>query len=44
LSTFYPCSETLCEAKFKGEGLVNLVEEILRQHNIHTVACILLLL
>jgi hypothetical protein len=38
LSTFCPCPETLSEAEFKGDGLINLAKEILRLHNIKAVA------
>lgn len=41
-STLCPCPETLCKAKFKGDGLINLVEEISRQHSTQVVAWILL--
>jgi GTP cyclohydrolase FolE2 len=40
--TFCPCSEALCEAEFKGDGLVYLAEEISRQHNVQAVAYVLL--
>lgn len=42
LSTFCPCLETLWEAKFKGDGLISLVEEISRQHSFQAVALVLL--
>jgi hypothetical protein len=37
LSTFCLCPETLNEPDFKGDGLINLVEEISRQHGIQAV-------
>jgi hypothetical protein len=37
LTTFCPCLKTLWDADFKGDGLVYLVGEILRQQSIHEV-------
>jgi hypothetical protein len=42
LPTFCACSETLCKAKFKGDGLINLVEQISRWHSMQAVTLILL--
>ena len=36
LSALCLCPETLCEAKFKDDGLVKLAEEISKQQNIQT--------
>jgi hypothetical protein len=33
-SSTFLCPESLSEAEFKSSGLINLVEEILRQHSI----------
>lgn len=41
LSTFCPCLETY-EAEFKGDELINLMEEIPMQHDIQVVSRILL--
>lgn len=34
---FFPCIESLNKAEFKGDELVNLAEEISKQHNIQAV-------
>jgi hypothetical protein len=34
LATFCPCPETLREAEFEGDRLINVVEEISRQSSI----------
>jgi hypothetical protein len=38
LAIFCPCPETLKDAKFKGDGLTNLAEEISRELSIQAVA------
>jgi hypothetical protein len=42
LSSFCPSSETLSEDKLKYDGVVNLTEEILRQHKTQVAAQLLL--
>jgi hypothetical protein len=42
LSTFCPCPGSLREAKFKYNELINLAEEISRQHSIWAVTRLLL--
>jgi hypothetical protein len=41
-STFYLCPETLSDAEFKSNGLINLAEEISIKHSIQTVVQTLL--
>lgn len=41
LSLFYPCSDTLYETEFRGDGLNNLAENISRKYSIQAVAWIL---
>lgn len=36
-SLFCPCPETLCKAEFKGDRLINLVQEIPRWHSMQDV-------
>jgi hypothetical protein len=38
ISTFCPSPESLCEAEFKGDGLINLAEDISRQPSIQGVS------
>ncbi len=38
LSSFWTCPETFCEADLNRNELLNLVEEMFRQHSIHGVA------
>jgi hypothetical protein len=42
MSTLCSCPDILKEAEFKSDGLINMVEEILRQPSIQIVACLLL--
>jgi hypothetical protein len=42
LSTICPCPETHGRLCLKGDGLINLVEEISRQHSIQVVVWLLL--
>lgn len=37
-SLFCSCPETLCKAEFKGDRLINLVQEIPRWHSMQDVA------
>jgi hypothetical protein len=42
LFTFSPCPETLWEAEFKGDRIINLTEEISRQFSVQVVSPLLL--
>jgi hypothetical protein len=42
LSTFCPCPDNWCKAKFEGDGLTDLMEKISMQHIICIVTWVLL--